>query len=380
MLLAPPQSHAASQPSVSPQVFLRLYVQNVDPKTAQISATLNATLLVPSPPYPAPTLHPTNSRGQGVLLSILGFGAATTLNLTYYGSTINETNYVFQGSVPNLSWPITGTPQWYPFDSYHADFTIGQVLYDANGSYYSLSNTTIDSQQSSFRFSGGEANILKGIWQTSNPYGDILSNYSALETTGPAPANATYIENPSASIVLIKNANLSSFLQFLPLFLPILFLYALLGASMFTGQDGQERILVYTSLFVFAGTFFFSIQSFLPLRSSISFIEVIVVAAFIPISTLLIALLWSRTDNPGTKGDSQLRWLNVELRSLVGSLMLVMFTFLLFTFVSGVPVPASIDVALTEISLIVTPLLLGFKAYSLRRKRLEYYAFPDDYD
>lgn len=156
-------------------------------------------------------------------------------------ANVGEGNYY---GIKGIDWPLFGIGESYPFDSYKLRFKISRSFYFVvdNRNYYLTPNATLD--------------------QVYSPWG--------IKTV--EPSSEFYVGEFSIDI------ERSSMMPFYQLLLPILLCYFMLGGSLIINRSQLAvRMRVYLSLFVFAPTFLFAIQSYLPYRVSLCIPEILLV-------------------------------------------------------------------------------------------------------
>jgi hypothetical protein len=168
-----------------------------------------------------------------LVIAYIGGSIQILCNKNFFG---NDTNPSFFYGVANARWYLDGIGEAYPFDSYFLHFEFSQT----SGSTTVISNET------------------------------RVILYTA-ETIRDWDASISLIQDYKLNICLSRKP-LIPFLQFL---LPIIACYYLLGATLLLDikEKLNERLGVYLSLFIFAPTFMFAIQQFLPLRLSLALPE-----------------------------------------------------------------------------------------------------------
>ena len=144
-----------------------------------------------------------------------------------------------------IDWPLFGFGESYPFDSYKLQFKISRSFYFEERNHI---------------------HFLK-------PNATLLEVYSPWGVKTVEPSSEFYIAE------FFIDIERSSFMPFYQLLLPILLCCFMLGGSLIIDRGKLAiRMRVYLSLFVFAPTFLFAIQSYLPYRLSLCIPEILLVS------------------------------------------------------------------------------------------------------
>jgi hypothetical protein len=152
----------------------------------------------------------------------------------------------YDGYLQVDKWPLKGQGEMYPFDSYKLRFYISDQ-------FYFIRNQTLELLYPNATF---DKNIL-------------LRNIELLE-----PESQFY------NAEFFVEVHRDSMMPFLQLLLPIVFCFFIIGGSvLIPRKELNSRLTLYLSLFVFFPIFLLAIQSFLPHRTSLSIIEILLVDA-----------------------------------------------------------------------------------------------------
>jgi len=158
----------------------------------------------------------------------------------------------------DIAWPLYGSGELFPFDSYLMRFMVGELWYFEN----TAKKLSADARsQLTFRKEMSMVwtnQLLESTWQ--------VPRFPEIPKIVPGFSQFMYDFD-----IKIARRPLIPSLQFL---VPIVLCYLFLGGSMLLPtQNLDTRLRVYLPLFVFSPTFFFAIQSYLPRRSSLSIPE-----------------------------------------------------------------------------------------------------------
>ena len=165
---------------------------------------------------------------------------------------IDTNNY--QGVSNITQWGIYGNPEDYPFDSYYSNFTITHIDH--------VWSAEINQEWSSISFQGEKTKNLANLWKITEVYAVLPIKYLDPPRLGMVP---TFGKREQFGVPIMA----------VPTMLPVWIAFAFLGASFFIRADDlANRLLVYTSIFVFAPVFLFSIQPGIPNRLLLSHVEV----------------------------------------------------------------------------------------------------------
>jgi len=176
--------------------------------------------------------------------------------------------YQFQGKLEEKSWYLDGIGELFPFDYYVLEFMLYpySIQYEINGTICGMRylNYTFVEEQTHVDFAGLFRPRLKDQWE--------ILRYST---------NTTYY------VYLFRKGEMPS-LQFLvPMFL-IQLLVVLVPS--FT-NDKSIRIRLFSSLLLFAPMFIFTIQNFLPYRSTLSIPEFLGLTLIFSCTLMLLSSL-----------------------------------------------------------------------------------------
>ena len=184
---------------------------------------------------------------------------------------IDTNNY--QGVSNITQWGIYGRPEDYPFDSYYSNFTIMHIDH--------VWSAEINHEWSSVSFQGEKTKNLANLWKITEVYAVLPTRYLDPPRLGMRP---TFEKREQFGVPIMA----------VPIMLPVWIAFAFLGASFFIRADDlANRLLVYTSIFVFAPVFLFSIGPGIPNRLLLSHVEVqvlilISVVGILGISSMIV--------------------------------------------------------------------------------------------
>lgn len=179
----------------------------------------------------------------------------------------------YSGESEETTWFLEGYGETYPFDSYVLRFAVLGNF----GFFYGFDpfsevpppyfNFSLSSTGTSAFFAGPKAMSLEDLWGSGKS--QIPLNWGSARIS----ENKTTTEM-RFRIQRSSDALFTALLEFL---VPIIACYLLLVSTLMLDpkENLNERIAVYIALFVFVPTFLIAIQSYLPYRSSLSFLELL---------------------------------------------------------------------------------------------------------
>jgi len=177
-------------------------------------------------------------------------------NIQCFSQGRSAEGFSYRGFSNFTTWYLDGIGEAFPFDSYWLVFYMERdsVQFKVANTTYSFDNEvnyTISTTYSVAYLNGSSAPLLRNYWKTEG---------GAFQLPIVFVSDYIYVQLERKSIV--------PFCQFM---LPIIACFYLLAFSPLIRKDRlSDRLLIYLSLFIFAPTFLFSIQSALPARSYLS--------------------------------------------------------------------------------------------------------------
>jgi hypothetical protein len=192
----------------------------------------------------------------------------------------------YQGEINETSYLMIGTGENFPFDSYQLVFKV----YDISPF---IANYSLDSKEVNALFGGQKRFTLIDQW----------------EGIGFLPINYLESDEVSFQIRRTQSAFVFYILEFL---LPIIFCYYLLGAIPIIDavKNLEGRLTICLSIFVFSAAFMIQIRDFLPYRSTLSFLEMLLVVLIasnaIFVITSIIANRKARAEKSKAKKEEKI--------------------------------------------------------------------------
>lgn len=255
-------NHVQAQPDELVEVRLSINIFDVDPKTNL--ADVNIHVFVPNFPSNISTLY----------VHILGGGSAHVPCENRGPNGVDK--WFYQGESNQTTWVLIGDCECYPFNSYTLTFRV-EDLPSVQGNF-SLITEDVDAI-----FVGANFRYLRNTWETEN---DLI------------PISKITTKEVVFNLQKTLNALTSDVIYSL---IPIVACYYLLGATLILNpkDDLGGRLRLYLSLFVFSSTFLFTLQSYLPFRSSLSFPELLLSNLTFSTAIFTIAsIISNKTQNP----------------------------------------------------------------------------------
>ena len=235
-----PSSCLASYEANGESVKVRLIVNVLDIIQSEKLAQIKIVVFITNFPY-----------NESEVEMMIDAGGIAIVSCSRGG--LGPNGWSYHGESDQTVWLLDGSGEVFPFDSYALRFRI--LWIDFVGE-----NFTLLSEGHQAGFDGPRAYYLKDLWRT--------------DTLGLIPIGGNETHEISFTIERSVNNLAVAFLEFV---VPIIACYYLLGSTLMLNPEKQlaERLRIYLSLFVFAPTFLFAIQKFLPYRSSLAFPELL---------------------------------------------------------------------------------------------------------
>jgi len=227
--------------TASPQSSLEIIVEVLDINSLEQTISVNLTIFIHLPQY-----YNRSSIGVG----LMGYLAGIEIEC-YPDSRFPPMTYL--GQARYVTWGIFGYGEFFPFDSYNATFSLWHV---------DIATDLRDSLSYSVNahFTGPKMAVLSESWQILNPEENDLPYFVAANSklvVGLARRSDAYVYWVLSPIVLAG---------------------LVLGASAYLDARNRigDRLLIYTSIFLFGFTFYAVIRDTLPYRTSFTVPEFLI--------------------------------------------------------------------------------------------------------
>lgn len=252
----------------SDRSYLDIVVQIDEINTKDLSATLNIVFSAH-----LPKLH------EQQFIELNAYNARldnTTANTGFFRINLSTTKRFFYEDSATWEVDLLGTPNNYPYDSYHLSlsfqFQVGPMFYiiTNNKTEPVFQQVVDDMKVSNVSYSDYRIGFVWENPKIRNPGANYTSGFHII----------------FADIQFARNAD-----DRLPVTLPILALFFMLGATLFVDSKTElrSRLTVYLTSFVFIVGFFYTLGSWVPLRFGFTIAELLVITLTLGTVALVVS-------------------------------------------------------------------------------------------
>ena len=167
-----------------------------------------------------------------------------------------STDQSFFGESKIDNWPLRGSGEAYPFDSYRVNIAISRQ-------FYIVQNGTLS------------------VFYPEATLRNVFNRDAQIETPESPFWNAEF------SISVGRNSSIIP----IELMIPVLVSFFIVGFSVLLGDKINERLSVYVGLLFFSPIFLFAIQNYLPSRSTLSIPEIFIICLIVASALLCISVM-----------------------------------------------------------------------------------------